>query len=84
MHGPSAYLNCFRDQTYIINGVYYPRNWCVENSDPECIYGVFHYCMEVEGYNQPNWYWRNPESEEWILVTRFACFPTKDLENKEK
>ncbi|KAL7072316.1 hypothetical protein ACQ4LE_008392 [Meloidogyne hapla] len=73
-----------RDNTYIVNGVYYPRNWCVENSnpDPQCRYAGCYYCMEVEGSNQPNWYWKNPEGE-FILVTRIACFPTKDL-NKGK
>nr|CAD2192144.1 unnamed protein product [Meloidogyne enterolobii] len=40
------------------------------------------YCKTVEGSNDANWYWQNPEGE-WILVNLMDCYPIKGL-NKGK
>ncbi|KAF7633618.1 hypothetical protein Mgra_00006925 [Meloidogyne graminicola] len=74
-HGPSFCLTCNRDNTFIVNGIYYPPNNCILNSIPNpCTYEVCFKCMDIEGFNEPNWYWKNSLGE-WFLVTRIGCYP---------
>ncbi|KAF7637586.1 hypothetical protein Mgra_00002845 [Meloidogyne graminicola] len=61
-YGPKACIN--------VNGKYFIRNDCVEDSNPDpwCYYGLCFYCMKVEGFDEPKWFWYSPDGE-WILVT---------------
>uniref|UniRef100_A0A1I8BU82 Peptidase M12A domain-containing protein n=1 Tax=Meloidogyne hapla TaxID=6305 RepID=A0A1I8BU82_MELHA len=75
IRGSEFCLECKWNEKYIINNVYFPRNPCdVSNPDPKCVYYECYKCLEVEGSDKPNWYWKNHEGE-WILVTRLGCFP---------
>ncbi|KAF7635721.1 Metalloendopeptidase [Meloidogyne graminicola] len=70
MYGPNFCLSINRKNKYKINGIYTVRNSCVEDSspDPDCYYSACFSCMNVEGFDQPQWFWKSPEGE-WILVT---------------
>uniref|UniRef100_A0A915P7W4 Uncharacterized protein n=1 Tax=Meloidogyne floridensis TaxID=298350 RepID=A0A915P7W4_9BILA len=82
--GPTFCIGCDRNKTMIINGIYFRREDCVEDDNPKtkCAYVTCFYCKTVEGSNDANWYWQNPEGE-WIYVSLMDCYPTEGLNKGE-